>query len=55
MLFSPAVQTHYSEAEEDLEYFDMVLLVSECPRPIACGVMVLFRCNAFESVQLSLL
>jgi E3 ubiquitin-protein ligase DOA10 len=31
------------------------LKTSDYPRSIACGVMVSFRCNAFESVRLSLL
>jgi hypothetical protein len=53
--FPPAVQTCYSEVEEDLEYFDMVFRASDCPRWIACGVMVPFHCNASESGRLSLL
>jgi hypothetical protein len=28
----------------------MVFEVSDCPRSIACGVMVSFRCNAFVKI-----
>jgi hypothetical protein len=52
---SPCCTNRCSEAKEDLEFFDMGFLVSDCPRPIACGLMVPFRCNTSKSVRLSLL
>jgi hypothetical protein len=55
LLFSHATQTCCSEAEEDLGFFDEEFYVSDYPWSIACGVMVPFRCNASESVRLSLL
>jgi hypothetical protein len=55
LLFSLATQTCCLEAEEDMEYFGMVFQVSDCPRSIASVVMVSFRCNASESVRLSVL
>jgi hypothetical protein len=44
-----------SEAEEDLEHFDEEFLASDYPRPIACGVMVSFRCCIFDRVRFSLM
>jgi hypothetical protein len=54
LLFSHATQTYYSEAEEDLGFFDE-FQASDYPRPISYGVMVPFRCYFIESIQFSLL
>jgi hypothetical protein len=48
--FPPAIQTCCSEAEEDLEYFDMVFYASDYPQLIACGVTESFRCYFSENV-----
>jgi hypothetical protein len=39
LLFSPATQTHCSEGEDGLEFFDEEFCATRCPGCRSCGVI----------------